>query len=160
MTEESRIPVVLLVEDDPGDVLMITEALERSGRPPVLHVAGNGHEAPDYLRRVGTHAGAVRPDLILLDLNMPRMDGREFLRRIKADPQFRAVPVVVLTTSNAEADVRGSYQGHASAFVTKPLNLDALEDVVEQISRFYTTTSILLPLEQTPAADQSGPATA
>ena len=145
----SRVPVVLLVEDDPGDVLMITEALERSSVPPVLRVAGDGQEALDYIRRAGQHAGAVRPDLILLDLNMPRMDGREFLTRIKADPQLRAVPVVVLTTSDAESDVRASYLGRASAFVTKPLDLDALETVVDQISSFYTATSTLLPPEPT-----------
>ncbi len=89
----SRVPVVLLVEDDPGDVLMITEALEHSPIPPLLHVAGDGQEAWERLQRTGKHA-AARPDLILLDLNMPRMDGREFLSRIKTDARLRAIPVV------------------------------------------------------------------
>ena len=135
-----RVPLILLVEDDPGDVLMVTEALERSHRPPRLLVAGDGQEAMDLLQ-----AGAERPDLILLDLNMPRMDGRETLARIKADDRLRAVPVVVFTTSEAEADVLASYQGHANAYVTKPLDLEALDHVVEQIGRFYTDVTRLLP---------------
>ncbi len=137
----SRTPVVLLVEDDPGDVLLVTEALERAETPPDLHVAGDGQEAIDFLQR----PGRPRPDLILLDLNMPRLDGRQTLVRIKADHGLRAIPVVVFTTSDAEADVLASYQRHASAFVTKPLDLDKLEEVVEQINRFYTDVSTILP---------------
>ena len=144
----SRVPVVLLVEDDPGDVLMVTEALERSQVPPVLYVAGDGHEAMQFLYRDGEHARAPRPDLILLDLNMPRMDGRETLAAIKANEWLRAIPVVVLTTSDAEADVLTSYQRHASAFVTKPMDLEDLETVVDQISHFYTGICTLLPPEQ------------
>ncbi|WP_285597030.1 response regulator [Kineosporia sp. NBRC 101731] len=139
----SRLPVVLLVEDDPGDVLMVTEALERSQRPPVLHVAGDGQEALDFLRRGGPDAD--RPDLILLDLNMPRLDGRQALAAIKGDERFRAIPVVVFTTSDAESDVLASYQRHANAYVTKPMDLDALEAVVDQIGHFYTGVSALLP---------------
>jgi CheY-like chemotaxis protein len=131
--------VVLLVEDDPGDVLMITEALERSRRPPELHVAGDGQEALDVLR------GTLRPDLILLDLNMPRMDGRETLAALKGDERLRAIPVVVFTTSEAETDVLASYQRHANAYVTKPLDLEALESVVDQIGHFYMGVSKLLP---------------
>lgn len=140
----ARVPVVLLVEDDPGDVLMITEALERSQQPPQLQVAGDGQEALDML----TADGSTPPDLILLDLNMPRMDGRQALAAIKADEQLRAIPVVVFTTSDAEADVLASYQRHANAYVTKPLDLDAMENVVEQIGRFYTDVSALLPPRQ------------
>ncbi|MBT0770162.1 response regulator [Kineosporia sp. J2-2] len=145
-----RVPVVLLVEDDPGDVLMVTEALERSLHPPKLHVAGDGQEAIDFLRGAGPDGqGRMnRPDLILLDLNMPRLDGRETLAALKADERLRAVPVVVFTTSDAETDVLASYQRHASAYVTKPLDLDALESVVDQIGRFYLDVSSLLPPEQ------------
>ncbi|MCD5315233.1 response regulator [Kineosporia babensis] len=141
----ARIPVVLLVEDDPGDVLMITEALERASVPPQLHVAGDGQAGLEFLRREGSHADAPRPDLILLDLNMPRLDGREALAAIKSEERLRAIPVVVFTTSDAESDVLASYHGHASAFVTKPLDLDKLEAVVEQINRFFTTVSTILP---------------
>ncbi len=144
----TRTPVILLVEDDPGDVLMITEALERSQTPPLLHVAGDGQEALKFLHREDQHANAPRPDLILLDLNMPRMDGRQALDRIKVDERLRAIPVVVLTTSDAESDVLASYQRFASAFVTKPLDLEDLETVVDQIGRFYTSTSTLLPPER------------
>ncbi|MDP9831222.1 response regulator [Kineosporia succinea] len=140
----SRTPVVLLVEDDPGDVLLVTEALERATTPPALHVAGDGQEAMDFLHR----PGRPRPDLILLDLNMPRLDGRQTLVRIKADQHLRAIPVVVFTTSDAEADVLSCYHGHANAFVTKPMGLDDLEDVVDQIDHFYTGVSALLPPEQ------------
>jgi CheY-like chemotaxis protein len=144
----SRTPVVLLVEDDPGDVLIVTEALERSQIPPLLHVAGDGHDAMQFLHREGRHVGAPRPDLILLDLNMPRMDGRETLAAVKADERLRAIPVVVLTTSDAETDVLNSYQSHASAYVTKPMDLEDLEAVVDQIGRFYAGVSALLPPEQ------------
>jgi CheY-like chemotaxis protein len=144
----SRIPVILLVEDDPGDVLLITEALERSQVPPRLHVAADGQEALEFLHRTGLPTDVPRPDLILLDLNMPRMDGRQVLAAVKADPRLRAIPVVVLTTSDAEADVLHSYHAHASAFVTKPLDLDDLETVVDQIGRFFTSISTLLPPER------------
>ena len=141
---EGRVPVILLVEDDPGDVLMVTEALERSARPPVLQVAADGQEALDLLQT----PGRARPDLILLDLNMPRMDGRQALAAIKADAQLRAIPVVVFTTSDAETDVLASYQRHASAYVTKPMDLEAMDSVVDRIGRFYTMVSTLLPAER------------
>ncbi|GLY15376.1 two-component system response regulator [Kineosporia sp. NBRC 101677] len=124
---------------------MITEALERASTPPDLHVAGDGQAALEFLRREGPHTGAPRPDLILLDLNMPRLDGREALTAIKAEERLRAIPVVVFTTSDAESDVLASYHRHASAFVTKPLDLDKLEAVVEQINHFYTGVSTVLP---------------
>jgi CheY-like chemotaxis protein len=141
----SYIPVVLLAEDDPGDVLMITEALERTGRPRDIRVVGDGQEALDYLYRSGAYAGAPRPDLILLDLNMPRLDGRQALEAIKADADLRVIPIVVLTTSAAEADISSSYDRHANAYVTKPLELDAFDAVVQQIDRFYTSVSVLPP---------------
>ncbi len=127
---------------------MIREALERAHRPPQLFVAGDGEEALAFLRREGEHAESPRPDLILMDLNMPRLGGRETLAAIKDDEHLRAIPIVILTTSDAESDVVASYQHHASAFVTKPIDLDALEAVMDQIDRFYTTVSALLPPEQ------------
>lgn len=149
MSEPLRSPVILLVEDDPGDVLMITEALERSGRPAHdIRVVGDGQEALDFLHRVAKHTGAPRPDLILLDLNMPRLDGRQALEALKTDPSLRVIPVVVFTTSAAEPDILSSYDCHANAYVTKPLDLDALEDVVQKIDRFYTSVCALPPPER------------
>ncbi|GAB3254725.1 response regulator [Kineosporia babensis] len=145
---QSRVPVVLLVEDDPGDVLMITETFERAARPPVLHRVEDGQEGLDFLYRKGRYATVPRPDLILLDLNMPRLDGRQLLDVIKADTALRAIPVVVFTTSDAEADVLSSYQRHANAYVTKPIDLAGFETVIDRIERFYTATSALLPLER------------
>ncbi len=150
MTTAQRVPVVLMVEDDPGDALMVTEALERSATPPRLYVAGDGEQALAYLRREGEHADAARPDLILMDLNMPRLDGRETLSIIKADKALRAIPVVLFTTSDAAGDVLASYQSHANAYVTKPLDLEGLENAVEEIGRFHTTISTLLPPEPGP----------
>jgi len=140
--------VVLLVEDDPGDALIATEALARAssrGGGYEVHLVGDGREALDFLRGEGDHVGAPRPGLILLDLNMPRMDGREALTLIKGDPSLWSIPVVVFTTSTAEADVLASYQGHANAYVTKPLELDDLEAAVRQIGAFYTGIASLPP---------------
>jgi len=137
--------VVLLVEDDPGDALIATEALERVSRPHRVYAVGDGEEALAFLHRTGVHGDAPRPGLILLDLNMPRMDGREALTLIKGDPSLWSIPVVVFTTSTAEADVLASYQGHANAYVTKPLELDDLEAAVRQIGAFYTGIASLPP---------------
>ena len=128
---------LLLVEDDPGDVLMTTEALEESKLLTSLHVVRDGEDAVAYLRREGAHADAPRPDLILLDLNLPRLDGREVLAIIKADPDLRRIPVVVLTTSEAEEDVLRSYDLHANAYVTKPVDFDRFIEVVRQIDEFF-----------------------
>jgi CheY-like chemotaxis protein len=139
--------VVLLVEDDPGDALIATEALERatgiSSIPHDIHVVGDGLQAMAFLRGSGEYVGAARPGLILLDLNMPRMDGREALALIKQDPSLRSIPVVVFTTSAAEADVMACYQAHANAYVTKPMELDDLECVVAQIGAFFTSVARL-----------------
>ncbi|WP_261571205.1 response regulator [Frankia gtarii] len=124
---------ILLVEDDPGDTLMITEALADRGFDRELHVAADGVEAMHYLRA----PAEPRPDLILLDLNMPRMDGREVLVSIKEDPDLLAIPVVVLTTSEAPADVLRSYSLHANAYVTKPVDFDAFIQALHQIDDFY-----------------------
>ncbi|HEY2565178.1 MAG TPA: response regulator [Acidimicrobiales bacterium] len=128
---------VLLVEDDPGDVLMTREALVGSKLVHNLHVMDNGELAVDFLGRRGPYEDAPRPDLILLDLNLPRLDGREVLARIKGDESLRQIPVVVLTTSDAEEDVLRSYDLHANAYVTKPVEFEAFIAVVRQIDDFF-----------------------
>ncbi|MFI5959299.1 response regulator [Cryptosporangium sp. NPDC051539] len=131
---------VLVVEDDAGDVLMIEEALEANDVPSRLHVVSDGVEALAFLRNEEPHAEAPRPQLILLDLNMPRMDGREVLAAVKGDDALRSIPVVVLTTSALDEDVLRSYQLHANAFVTKPVDLDQFTSIVQQIESFYGRT--------------------
>ena len=128
---------VLLVEDDPGDVLMTREAFEHHKLRNNLHVVADGVEALQFLRREGEHADAPRPGLVLLDLNLPRMDGREVLAEIKSDESLRSIPVVVLTTSEAEEDILRSYSLHANAYVTKPVDFDRFIDVVRQIDEFF-----------------------
>lgn len=130
---------ILLVEDDPGDALITQEALEHSKVLNNLRVLANGEEAISYLRRTGEHADAVRPDLILLDLNLPRVDGREVLAEIKADPALRRIPVVVLTTSAAEEDILRSYDLHANAYVTKPVDFERFVEVVRKVDDFFFT---------------------
>jgi CheY-like chemotaxis protein len=130
---------VLLVEDDAGDVVLIREAFEHNKVHNKLEVVSDGVEAIEFLRREGTHAGAPRPDLILLDLNLPRKDGREVLAEIKEDPDLRSIPVVVLTTSKAEEDVLRSYHLHANAYVTKPVDFDRFIEVVRQIDEFFVS---------------------
>ena len=130
---------VLLVDDDPGDTLMIREAFEHNKVKNALECVADGVEAMQYLRREGEYASASRPDLILLDLNLPRKDGREVLAEIKGDPQLATIPVVVLTTSHAEEDVLRSYQLHANAYVTKPVDFERFIEVVRQIDEFFVT---------------------
>lgn len=134
---------VLLVEDDPADELLTREALERDHVGNVLHVVRDGMEAIAFLRQEGAYAHAPRPGLILLDLNMPRMDGLEVLSVIKADEALRPIPVVVLTTSEAEADVLRSYQLHANAYVTKPVDLNRFAQIVVSIEDFYLAVAKL-----------------
>ena len=138
-----RVLSVLLVDDDEGDLLMITEALDASGPPHEIHVVHDGVEALEFLRRTGRHEGAPRPDVVLLDLNMPRMDGRETLAAIKGDDALKAIPVVILTTSGAAPDIVASYQHRANAYVTKPFGLDDFEATVRQIDRFYREVAVL-----------------
>ena len=128
---------ILLVEDDPGDVLMTREALEQSKLVHDIQVVDNGEQALEFLRREGTYRDARRPDLILLDLNLPRLSGSEVLGVIKDDPDLRTIPVVVLTTSDAEEDVLRSYQLHANAYVTKPVDFDSFVKVVRQVDDFF-----------------------
>jgi CheY-like chemotaxis protein len=130
---------VLLVEDDPADVVLIQEAFENNALRNTLHVAEDGVEAMAYLRAEGRHAGAPRPDLILLDLNLPRKDGREVLSEIKADARLRSIPVVVLTTSEAEDDIARSYDLHANAYVAKPVDFGDFEEVVRRIDEFFVS---------------------
>jgi CheY-like chemotaxis protein len=130
---------VLLVEDDPGDVLMTREAFEDNKVANTLHVVNDGAEALAFLRKEGEHAGAPTPDLVLLDLNLPRMDGREVLAAVKADDELRQIPIVVLTTSEAEEDVLRSYALHANAYVTKPVDFDRFIEVVRKIDDFFVS---------------------
>ncbi|MFB8085102.1 response regulator [Streptomyces sp. NPDC055992] len=130
---------VLLVEDDPGDELMTREAFEDNKIRNTLHVVRDGEEALDFLYRRGAHADAPRPDLILLDLNLPKYDGRQVLEQIKQDPELALIPVVVLTTSSAEEDILRSYKLHANAYVTKPVDLDQFIAAVRQIDDFFVT---------------------
>ncbi|MEV1043983.1 response regulator [Streptomyces sp. NPDC049916] len=130
---------VLLVEDDPGDELMTREAFEDNKIRNTLHVVRDGQEALDFLYRRGDHTDAPRPDLVLLDLNLPKYDGRQVLERIKGDPELSLIPVVVLTTSSAEEDILRSYKLHANAYVTKPVDLDQFIAAVRQIDEFFVT---------------------
>jgi CheY-like chemotaxis protein len=130
---------VLLVEDDAGDTLMIREAFDHNKVHNNLAAVTDGVEAMRYLRKEGEYGDAPRPDLILLDLNLPRMDGREVLAEIKQDESLSLIPVVVLTTSAAEEDVLRSYKLHANAYVTKPVDFERFIDVVRQIDDFFVT---------------------
>ncbi|HTF13093.1 MAG TPA: response regulator [Burkholderiales bacterium] len=134
---------VLLVEDSPGDVRLTREAFRDANRSIHLHVASDGVEAMAFLRREGVHVRAPRPDLILLDLNLPKMDGREVLAHIKDDDSLRTIPTVILTTSEAEADVVTSYQLHANCYLSKPVQLDAFESLVKSINDFWLTRAKL-----------------
>ncbi len=136
---------VLLVEDDPGDVLMTREAFEDYKVHNNLAVVTDGAEALAYIRREGQYADVPRPDLVLLDLNLPRRDGREVLAEIKNDPELRQIPVVVLTTSQADEDVLRSYQLHANAYVTKPVDFDRFISVVRRIDEFFVSVVKLPP---------------
>ena len=130
---------VLLVEDDDGDILMTKEAFEYHKIRNRLHVVNDGEQALQFLRREGEYADAPRPGLILLDLNLPRRDGREVLAELKDDPELGMIPVVVLTTSEAEEDIVRSYRLHANAYVSKPVDFDRFIEVIRQIDDFFVT---------------------
>lgn len=130
---------ILLVEDSPGDVRLTREAFRDAKTQINLHVATDGVEAMAFLRREGVHANAPRPDFILLDLNLPRMDGREVLAHIKADAELKSIPTVILTTSEAEADIIRSYELQANAYLSKPVQLPSFENLVVSISDFWLT---------------------
>ena len=136
---------ILLVEDNPGDADLAREALEGSKFHNDLHVVDDGEKAMAFLRREGPYADAPRPGLILLDLNLPRKDGRQVLAEIKADENLRRIPVVILTTSRAEEDIIKSYDLHANCFITKPIDLNQFLDVVKAIEDFWLSIVVLPP---------------
>jgi len=142
---------ILLVEDNAADVRLTREAFDDAKVLNNLNVVGDGVEAMGYLRREGKYADATRPDLILLDLNMPRKDGREVLAEVKADPDLMRIPVVILTVSKAEEDVLKSYNLHANCYISKPVNLAQFLKVVESIESFWLTIVELPPNGKTPA---------
>ena len=128
---------ILLVEDNPGDVRLTVEALKEGKLRNHMSVAADGEEALAFLRRENGHAAAPRPDLVLLDLNLPRKDGREVLAEMKEDPDLRRIPVVILTTSKAEEDIARTYDLHANCYITKPVDLDQFITVVKSIESFW-----------------------
>ena len=136
---------ILLVEDNPGDADLAREALETSKLYNSLHVVGDGEEAMAFLNSQGEYADAPHPDLILLDLNLPKKDGREVLEEIKADENLRRIPVVVLTTSTDEQDVLKTYNLHANCYISKPINLEQFTRVVQSIQDFWFSIVVLPP---------------
>ncbi len=136
---------ILLVEDNPGDVRLTKEALKEGKVMNVLNIVENGEEALAYLRRQGAYAQTTRPDLILLDLNLPRKSGQEVLEEIKEDPDLRRIPVVILTVSEAEQDIIKSYNLHANCYITKPVNLEQFMEVIKNIEDFWLTVVMLPP---------------
>jgi CheY-like chemotaxis protein len=128
---------VLLVEDDPGDVLMTREAFEHFRIRNTLHVVGDGEQAMQFLRQAGDYTTMPRPGLIILDLNLPRRNGLEVLADVKSDAQLLSIPVVVLTTSQAEEDILRSYSLHANAYISKPVDFDRFNEVIKQINKFF-----------------------
>lgn len=128
---------MLLVEDDPGDVRLTEEALKRSKLLVMMNVVGDGEQALQYLRQVGPYAGSVRPDLVLLDLNLPKVDGREVLAAVKADPDLRLIPVVILTTSAADGDILKAYGLGGNCYITKPVGFDEFRRIVRAIEEFW-----------------------
>ena len=145
MNPKARPVEILLVEDDPGDVLITREALEHSKVSNHLSVVSNGEEALAFLHREPPFGDEPRPGLILLDLNLPRLNGREVLASVKADPDLRRIPVVILTTSSADEDIVRSYDLHANAYVTKPVDFDQFMSAVRQIDEFFVTIVTLPP---------------
>jgi CheY-like chemotaxis protein len=145
MTPDSRAIDVLLIEDDPGDIVMTREAFKHNKIRNTLRVARDGQEGLDYLYQRGAHQGAPRPDLILLDLNLPKYDGHQLLEKIKSDPEMCHIPVVVLTTSAAEEDILRSYRLHANAYVTKPVGFEQFMHVIREIDEFFVQVVRLPP---------------
>jgi two-component system, chemotaxis family, response regulator Rcp1 len=137
MSDIHELVQILLVEDNPGDVRLTREALKEAKFRNTLQVVGDGVEALAYLRRQGQYSDAVRPHLVMLDLNMPRMDGRALLAAIKSDPNLMRIPVVVLSSSEAESDIARAYELHANCYVTKPVDIDHFLTVVKSIEEFW-----------------------
>jgi len=142
---DGRLINILLVEDNPADVRLTQEALKEAANATTrLHVAGDGVEALEFLHRQGEFASAPRPDLMLLDLNLPRVDGRQVLAEVKGDPDLRRIPVVILTTSPSEDDILHAYDQHVNSYIRKPVDLDAFLDVLKAID-YYWLGSVVLP---------------
>jgi CheY-like chemotaxis protein len=141
--KEPRPIHILLVEDDAGDVLMTREALDEGKVANRLDVVSDGVEAMEYLRSAGSTPERPRPDLVLLDLNLPRKGGLEVLEEVKSDPDLRRIPVVVLTTSDAERDIVSSYDLHANAYITKPVDFEQFVSVVRQVDEFFVSVVVL-----------------
>ena len=146
MSDIHELVQILLVEDNPGDVRLTREALKEAKFRNKVQVVGDGVEALAYLRQQGQYSGAMRPHLIMLDLNLPRMDGREVLAAIKKDADLRRIPVVVLSSSEAETDIARAYELHANAYVTKPVDIDHFLQVVKAIEEFWVEI-VKLPSE-------------
>jgi chemotaxis family two-component system response regulator Rcp1 len=147
MRSDKRSVEILLVEDNPADARLTAEALKQSKVVNNLHVAMDGEQAMSFLRREAGHEDAATPDLILLDLNMPRKDGREVLREIKTDDALKMIPVVIMTTSREEQDVTTSYSSHANCYIRKPLDVNGLFDVVTKIENFWFEIVVLPPVD-------------
>ncbi|MBI1176339.1 response regulator [bacterium] len=142
---ESKTLEILLVEDSPSDALLTKEALGSSSAVKTIHHVENGDEAMEFLHGQGAYVDAPRPDLVLLDLNLPRKSGLEVLQEIKADKRLKTIPVVILTTSRDEADVLGSYGQHANCYVSKPVAFESLVQVVGNIQKFWSGVATLPP---------------
>lgn len=136
---------ILLIEDNPGDIRLVVESMKESKKPNNLSMVKDGVEAMTYLHREGVYANAVRPDIILLDLNLPMKNGKEVLAEIKKDPDLKRIPVIVFTASSAERDVINSYDLHANCYITKPVSLDKFIEVVGSIEKFWLTVVKLPP---------------
>jgi len=145
---EEYMPVeVLLVEDSPGDVRLTRDAFRETNESIRLHVAVDGVEAMDFLKKRGAFVNSPRPDFILLDLNIPKMDGREVLAQIKRDNDLKTIPTIILTTSDSEADIKKSYELQANCYLNKPVQLEDFESVVKSINDFWTT-KVKLPQQR------------
>ena len=142
---DGQLVEILLVEHNEGDVRLTREALKEGRIRNRLHVVSNGEHALQFLRKEDEYAGAPRPDLVLLDLNLPRLDGREVLAEIKTDPALKQIPVVVLTSSRAEKDLLSAYDQHANCFITKPVGFEEFMDVIRSIENFWLTIVVLPP---------------
>jgi CheY-like chemotaxis protein len=147
---------ILLVEDRESDIELTRQGLEEARFANQLHVARDGVEAMDFLRREGRFAQAPRPDLILLDLNLPRRDGRELLAEIKADAELRLIPVLVLTTSEADRDVIGAYSSHANSYITKPIDFNRFIEIVRGITNYWFVLVKLPPKDSAPVSPSPG----
>lgn len=146
-SQKDDVMQILLVEDNPGDIRLTQEALKEGSIRNELHVVKDGVEAIDYLKRKGKYTNQPTPDIILLDLNLPRKDGREVLAEIKADENLKLIPVIILTTSDADLDIQKSYKLHANCFITKPVDLDQFIFIIRQIETFWFTV-VKLPAKK------------